>query len=1108
MKIVKNYKGLKKWAKTSFVALLTICIIFTTTGVGSLIAYAEPHVHVFAGTPQYNGDGTHIVTCSICGETFSEPCSTPPGYVYDQGNATQHYRTCTGCARHEAEDHSFDANGDCACGYHQEQTPNNTEPDNSRNPDNTNNSNNGGDPNTGNPDNTTNPDNSGDPANTNNTNNTSQSGNQQTDTTQTRGENNENVNAPILRSPPPSGQGGTSSYNNPLSIAYSSIAENIRFGAEGASLSQFTDEPAPYYTGNVTVRGEDGWNFAFSASSSGNQMTLNYGTDTTANPVHLIYAHSFEGNNTTHYLVYLPAISFVSPTTTPTGTLQVGTVSSTGNSASSSVVGRIGDPVSIAITGNGPSPVGIQSIHYYISSDYIASPETITAWTLYNDSSRPTTAAFAGREFYVYAKITNDIGNVSYLSAGKIGFTPSDNTGSSTGKIIIDSYSSDRVAGTENTVYSTSVPKSIEIQASNSSSGVSNIEYAISEEAFLSTSDIVGAVVDGKLKWKPYSDSSRPTTPSNKSVYVYARITDNDGKYNYISTGKIEFAMKNGTSEGAIIVDTYSSKELTKNDELVYLTQDPKEIQITAANNNSGVSVTNIEYATSEEKYYTVSDIVGAVVDGKMKWKTYFDSSRPTLPENKATYIYARITNSAGEYTYLSTGKLIYDTKAPTVNTITLAEGNDGMMALLTGKDNLSGIYRFYLRYVEKGDKNTTPTALEVIKDNWYTEELTADELSAGGKFKMPSDLDPKKTYIFYGVAIDKAGNISEVKVYETKGKASKDSSASKNSVDNPAGGSGSDGAGGAGGNGSGGLAAAPNGIAGSGGGNPNPSSATSNWADQTQSTGSTDPLDREINRVPYIADATGDTKIGLAATGGWDKIEDEVTNAQNGTRMSVDMSGLSVIPGSMIRTLQNKDVSVTLKMADDIEWIINGADVDMALGSDIDLRTIRDAKVIPDKLLNDIIGAYPHTEIDIAHDGDFGFTATLRVPFGESSAGMYGNLYYYDEEAGELKLIQSALIGNDGYAAFRMSHASDYSVVVKSVDMAAALSEPGTTEVSTIDDTVDISDARAELSLLPQTGRSILGMRIWLFVMALICAAMCLAILFIPSFQREKVYN
>ena len=42
MKIVKNYKQLKRWAKTLFVTLLTICIVFTSTGVATLFAYADP----------------------------------------------------------------------------------------------------------------------------------------------------------------------------------------------------------------------------------------------------------------------------------------------------------------------------------------------------------------------------------------------------------------------------------------------------------------------------------------------------------------------------------------------------------------------------------------------------------------------------------------------------------------------------------------------------------------------------------------------------------------------------------------------------------------------------------------------------------------------------------------------------------------------------------------------------------------------------------------------------------------------------------------------------------------------------------------------------------
>ncbi len=557
-----------------------------------------------------------------------------------------------------------------------------------------------------------------------------------------------------------------------------------------------------------------------------------------------------------------------------------------------------------------------------------------------------------------------------------------------------------------------------------------------------------------------------------------------------------------GAPTGYIKVDTYASDKLAKDKNTVYITQEKRLIEIGAVD-ESGSSV-KIEYFTSDKYYETRSEIEGAVteaadsgmdksqIDKNAIWKTYYSDGMPTLTENTGEYIYARISDESGNTRYLSTGRIIYDTKAPTVNTIMLAEGNEGILSVLTGKDNLSGIYRFYLRYIEKDKKDKTPTALEIIGDNWYTENLTGDELAAGGSFKMPT-LDPKKTYIFYGVAIDKAGNISEVKEYETKGKASADNSASKNSIDDPNAGSG--------------LTPAPNGIAGSGTPEPKPKTTSGTEASSgaagtpdSPASGSGSASGTAATPVPYIADATGDTQIGLTKTGGWDKIESEVAMALSGTRMSVEMSGSTVVPDSMIKTLKDKDVSVTLKMADDIEWIIRGEDVTQAKGTDIDLRVRRDTQSIPRRLLDDMAGDQLHTEIDIAHGGDFGFATTLRIPFGEKNAGKYGNLFYYDTDAGELKLLQSAVIGNDGYAEYKLDHASNYTVVVNTVNMAEALGQ-GEISVNTLTSNV----ASSTLSLLPENGRSILGMRIWLFVVAIICAIMCLAILLVPSFKRDQ---
>ncbi|MCR4596329.1 MAG: hypothetical protein K5673_06065, partial [Lachnospiraceae bacterium] len=131
MKVVKNYKGLKKWAKTAFIALLTICIIFTTTGVGTLIAYAFPDneictnggAHTWSDVPVFVEENTHKYVCTVCGAEMTDNCSFI-GYL--EKDESVHYRYCI-CGNTFEEAHSFDENGDCACGFHQDQISNTPE---------------------------------------------------------------------------------------------------------------------------------------------------------------------------------------------------------------------------------------------------------------------------------------------------------------------------------------------------------------------------------------------------------------------------------------------------------------------------------------------------------------------------------------------------------------------------------------------------------------------------------------------------------------------------------------------------------------------------------------------------------------------------------------------------------------------------------------------------------------------------------------------------------------------------------------------------------------------------------------------------------------------
>ncbi|MCR5594714.1 MAG: hypothetical protein K6G12_02595 [Lachnospiraceae bacterium] len=568
----------------------------------------------------------------------------------------------------------------------------------------------------------------------------------------------------------------------------------------------------------------------------------------------------------------------------------------------------------------------------------------------------------------------------------------------------------------------------------------------------------------------------------------------------------------NGTSTGKITVDTYSSDKLALTTDVVYLTREPKLIQIEASN-SAGVS--KIEYATATDIYYTISDIEGAVTDGKMKWKNYDGSSCPTIPLNQASYIYARITDANGGYTYLSTGQVIHDNVAPTVSSVSLNKSSSSSSStstdnvlVISGSDEVSGVESFYMTYAEKTNNMTTPSAETIISTGQKVEVAVRDGKLVAANANL-SGLYSDKTYVFYVVAKDKAGNISAVSQTETKGQGASSSAVSGNSVNK-------DGS-------SSGLAAAPNGIAGSGTGNTN-AKQTTNASKKTAKAETEEPvaeatgLDREIIRTPYISDATGNTKIGLEATGGWDKIKSEVEKAQDGTTVYIEMSGLSTVPASFFSTLKGKNVTARLEMSDDVEWIIDGANVVTSSGADIDMGVKVGSMNIPNDLLYSVTGSYPHKEIELQHNGALGFDATLRFPIGTNYENKKAYLYYYDTDKKELLLMQSSSISSSGIAEFDFDHASDYTIVIRPDEMLVGTGttvNAGTAEAEALTaegSSVTLAEAGSvstpsTFAVTDMVGQKA-SVRIWLFAVAIISAALCGFILFMPGFKLQESYD
>ena len=175
----------------------------------------------------------------------------------------------------------------------------------------------------------------------------------------------------------------------------------------------------------------------------------------------------------------------------------------------------------------------------------------------------------------------------------------------------------------------------------------------------------------------------------------------------------------------------------------------------------------------------------------------------------------------------------------------------------------------------------------------------------------------------------------------------------------------------------------------------------------------------------PYIKDDSGKE--------GWDVIKPQLEEAKSGGTVTVAMNGTTVVPKDVIDSIKGKDTTLVLDMGNGLSWKIYGKDITDAAGDiDFDVTVGADAgKSIPVDVINNVTGEHSSLNLTLAYDGEFGFTATLTVNMESKNAGLYANLFYYNEQTGELEFISAGQIDPDGNVELAFTHASDYTIVV-----------------------------------------------------------------------------
>lgn len=207
---------------------------------------------------------------------------------------------------------------------------------------------------------------------------------------------------------------------------------------------------------------------------------------------------------------------------------------------------------------------------------------------------------------------------------------------------------------------------------------------------------------------------------------------------------------------------------------------------------------------------------------------------------------------------------------------------------------------------------------------------------------------------------------------------------------------------------------------------NQKPQSGTDNCNQNQKPQPDTDNGNEKGDSIkPYIKDDSGKE--------GWDVIKPQLEEAKSGDTVTVVMNGTTVVPKDVIDSIKGKDTTLVLDMGNGLSWKIYGKDITDAAGDiDFDVTVGADAgKSIPVDVINNVTGERYSMNLTLAYDGEFGFTATLTVNMESKNAGLYANLFYYNEQTGELEFISAGQIDPDGNVELVFTRASDYTIVV-----------------------------------------------------------------------------
>lgn len=456
------------------------------------------------------------------------------------------------------------------------------------------------------------------------------------------------------------------------------------------------------------------------------------------------------GENAQNGIYNIPPTGSISVTA---GSATIGTWNEESDTKADSL---IKDKGAVSVTINAEDTEETPTVQYYQTEEKVSNiQDEKIPW---KDYGTDTVIILEGDTVvYIYAKITDEAGNVLYIS------TP---------KLILDnnvpsvSIALDGENPVEKELYYNS-SKSFVISANDNGSGIKSVEYIVNDK------DTVG----NETGWTSYDYAKKPTVElsltekENKTYYIHVKAVDNAGHSVQFATKKI--VLDNVVPTGTITVSDAGTCENADTSSVFKDTPDTKKtncskkVVITAASENEDYEAETVQYYIAESQL----DLEGVKALKEDDWKEYKKEILLTAPDtgSKSYIVYVRLADKAGNVTYLSTNQYVLDKVKPEITitldknhvwngtnsdkkaTVTFNDKEDKEITVLGKDENGSGVKEIY--YICSNEKQDN---IAIQGFPWQQGTLAEDNF-----FKIT--LEDNQRWYVYAYGIDQAGNISEI---------------------------------------------------------------------------------------------------------------------------------------------------------------------------------------------------------------------------------------------------------------------------------------------------------------------------------------------------------